>query len=62
MAFDPTDVEAAGKTQLKDSYKDIFPRAPLLENTRSGQSHFAEEAHIDEHEDRPMPTRLKGCL
>lgn len=29
MAFDPADVETAGKTQLKESYKDIFPRSLL---------------------------------
>lgn len=26
MAFDPTHVETAGKTQLKESYKGIFPK------------------------------------
>lgn len=66
MAFDLTIVEPAGKAQMKESNKDLFPTALFWEPTHSGQklreTQFAEERHPNGHKARPAPTGLKGCL
>lgn len=53
-----------GKHSLRRVIKMSFPE-PCCRNTpiqdkEFREIHFAEEAHLDGHEDRPMPTGLKG--